>query len=171
MSSQTLRPHAELVRDVQAALRGLHHAVDSLSQTVADQLGVNRTDLRCIHMLGLHGPLTAGQLAEMCGLTTGAVTAVIDRLESIGFARRVRDLADRRRVYVELTPSAGQQMGAIYRDLIAASTATMENYSDEMLIFLRDFVQRGSHVTLEHVERVKAMNIAVGDKARQAEPS
>lgn len=136
-------------------MRGLHHAVDTLSQTVADHLGVNRTDLRCIHMLGLHGPLTAGQLAESCGLTTGAATTVIDRLESTGFARRTRDAVDRRRVFVELTPSAGQQMAAIYRDLVAASAATMDSYSDETLTVIRDFVQRGSTVTLEHVERIK----------------
>lgn len=171
MSSQIPCPRAELVRDVQAALRGLHNAVDTLSQTVADQLGVNRTDLRCIQMLGQFGPMTAGQLAEASGLTTGAVTTVIDRLEKTGYARRVRDEVDRRRVYVELTPSAGQRMGAIYRDLVRASAASMEGYSDETLLLLRDFMLRGREVTLAHVERVKAMPDDLDRTARPADPS
>ena len=160
MSSQSDCTRAELIREVQAALRGMHNAVDTLSQTVADQLGVNRTDLRCMQMLGQFGPLTAGQLAEASGLTSGAVTSVIDRLEKTGFALRVRDAVDRRRIYVELTPSAGQQLGAIYRDLVAASAASMASYSDETLILIRDFVTRGRDVTLEHVERVKALPLA-----------
>jgi DNA-binding MarR family transcriptional regulator len=159
------------VREVQAALRGVHNAVDTLSQTVADQLGVNRTDFRCLQMLGQFGPMTAGRLAEASGLTTGAVTTVIDRLERDGYARRVRDDADRRRIYVELTPAAGQRMGAIYRDLVIDSAASMAGYSDDELTLLRDFMLRGREVTLTHVERVKAMPNDSLRLARPAEPS
>jgi DNA-binding MarR family transcriptional regulator len=159
------------VRDVQAALRGVHNAVDTLSQTIADQLGLNRTDFRCVQMLGQFGPMTAGQLAELSGLTTGAVTSVIDRLERDGYARRVRDDADRRRVFVELTPAAGQRMGAIYRELVIDSAATMADYTDDELILLRDFMHRGRQVTLNHVERVKAMADQPERGARPAEPS
>ena len=171
LSRQSNTPRHELVREVRAALRGLHSAVDTLSQTVADQIGVNRTDLRCIQMLGQHGPLTAGQLAEASGLTTGAVTTVIDRLEKTGFAQRVRDDVDRRRIYVALTPSANQQMSAIYRDLVAASAASMGCYSDETLTLIRDFVVRGREITLEHVERVKALPADTDLSAQRADPS
>lgn len=163
MSSDSQCTRQELVREVQATLRGLHAAVDSLSQTVADKLGVNRTDLRCLQMLGQFGPLTAGQLAEASGLTTGALTTVIDRLEKTGVARRVRDEVDRRRVYVTLTPSASQQLHSIYRDLLINSAAMMERYSDEELMLVRDFVRLGRDVTLEHVERVKAIPVGVDD--------
>ena len=170
LSSKPDDSRRALVGEVQAALRGVHNAVDTLSQTVADQLGVNRTDLRCIQMLGQFGPMTAGQLAEASGLTTGAVTSVIDRLEKTGFAGRVRDDIDRRRVYVELTPSAGQRIGAIYRELVISSAATMEGYSDAELILIRDFMLRGREVTLTHVERVKSMSDDSGRTARPAEP-
>jgi DNA-binding MarR family transcriptional regulator len=158
LSSQSQDSRQLLILEVQAALRGVHNAVDTLSQIIADQLGVNRTDLRCIQMLGQFGQLTAGQLAEASGLTTGALTSVIDRLEKAGFARRVRDEVDRRRVYVELTPTAGRRMGAIYRDLVISSAASMEGHSDAELILIRDFMLQGSEVTLAHVERVKAMS-------------
>jgi DNA-binding MarR family transcriptional regulator len=171
LSREPVGPRDALVREVQAALRGVHNAVDTLSQTAADQLGVNRTDFRCLQMLGQFGPMTAGQLAEASGLTTGAVTSVIDRLERDGFARRVRDETDRRRVFVELTPAAGQRMGAIYRDLVIDSAATMADYTDDELILLRDFMRRGRQVTLNHVERVKAMADQPERGARPAEPS
>jgi DNA-binding MarR family transcriptional regulator len=170
LSSEPDADRAELVRTVQAAARGLHNAVDTLNQTVADQLGVNRTDLRCIQMLGQFGPRTAGQLAEASGLTTGAVTSVIDRIERANFARRVRDEVDRRRVYVELTPSSGQRMFAIYRDLVTSSAASVEGYSDAELLLIREFLQRGREVTLAHVERVKAMPNDPERTARPAEP-
>jgi DNA-binding MarR family transcriptional regulator len=168
LSSEYPGSRQQLILDVQAALRGVHNAVDTLSQTIAELLGVNRTDLRCLQMLGQFGPMTAGQLAEASGLTTGALTSVIDRLEKTGLARRVRDDVDRRRVYVELTPSAGRRMGAIYRDLVISSAASMEGYSDAELILIRDFMLQGREVTLAHIERVKAMATGLDDAAGSA---
>ena len=69
-------------------------------------LGLNPTDVRCVDLLDQHGTMTAGALAELAGLSTGAVTFLLDRLERAGFVRRVRDLEDRRRVLVELVPLA-----------------------------------------------------------------
>jgi DNA-binding MarR family transcriptional regulator len=85
-------------------LRELGEAVDLFTQVVADRLGLNRTDLAVLSLLGARGPLSAGQLAEATGLTTGAVTGVADRLERAGYARREPDPDDRRRVIVRLVP-------------------------------------------------------------------
>ncbi|MGH3128797.1 MAG: MarR family transcriptional regulator [Gaiellaceae bacterium] len=65
---------------------------------------MNRTDLRCLNIIENNGAMTAGRLAELSGLTTAAVTSVLDRLERAGYARRVRDQPDRRQVMVEVTP-------------------------------------------------------------------
>jgi DNA-binding MarR family transcriptional regulator len=83
-------------------LRDLGEAVDLFQQVAADRLGLNRTDLTVLSLLDARGPLTAGQLAEATGLTTGAVTGVADRLEKAGYARREPDPDDRRRVIVTL---------------------------------------------------------------------
>src|SRR4051812_37338742 len=72
---------------------------------VADRMGVSVTDAKCRSILLQLGPMTAGMLAEQLGLTTGAVTGVINRLESAGFVRRVADPKDRRRVVVEPVPN------------------------------------------------------------------
>src|SRR5690242_18094324 len=70
------------------------------SQAVADQVGLHPTDTECLDFLLLNGPSTAGQLAVYTGLTTGAVTAMIDRLTKAGYVRREHDEKDRRRVNV-----------------------------------------------------------------------
>ena len=66
----------------------------------AEAVGLNPSDLGCLCLLLLHGPSPAGRLAELTNLTTGAVTGVIDRLERAGFAQRVVEPTDRRKVIV-----------------------------------------------------------------------
>jgi DNA-binding MarR family transcriptional regulator len=74
------------------------HLVHSL--LAAEALGLAPTDLMCMCLLQLHGPATPGWLAEMTGLSTGAVTGVVDRLERGGYTTRAQDPQDRRRVIV-----------------------------------------------------------------------
>ena len=85
-------------------VRRSQNATDRFDQAVADAIGINRTDLRCLDVIQREWPVAAGRLAEQTGLTTGAITTVLDRLERAGYARRVRDPSDRRRVLVEVTP-------------------------------------------------------------------
>lgn len=145
----------ELVLEVQSALRSLHESVDYLSQMMAGMLGINRTDFRCLQILGLHGPTTAGQLAEESGLTSGAVTTVLDRLERANLARRIRDTEDRRRVLVEMTPEAYERVSALYAGLVASSASMVADYSDDDLLLVHGFLTRGAAITREHAERVK----------------
>src|SRR5918992_5162163 len=90
------------------AVRAYQTGVDNFDQAVADHLGINRTDGRCIDLIDQAGGMTAGELAKAAGLTTGAVTAVVDRLEAAGVARRVADPEDRRRVRIEATAKVWQ---------------------------------------------------------------
>src|SRR5882762_8719381 len=77
-------------------------AFDNLA---AQRLGVNLTDLHCLNVIERRGSVTAGELAADAGLTSGAITGVVDRLERAGYARRERDPDDRRRVGVAVTPA------------------------------------------------------------------
>ncbi len=86
-------------------------AFDALA---AVRLGVNATDLHCLNIIENGGGVTAGQLAREAGLTTGAVTGVIDRLERAGYARRAPDPVDRRRVSIEVTPRFRERAGEIW---------------------------------------------------------
>ena len=80
--------------------RVIRAANDIADQAVADYLGINRTDARCLDIIERLGGVTAGRLARESGLSTGAVTTVLDRLERSGLARRTSDPGDRRRVLV-----------------------------------------------------------------------
>lgn len=83
-------------------LRELGEAAGLLEQVMADRLGLARTDLVVASLLAVHGAQSAGELADATGLTTGAVTGCLDRLERVGLARRSADPGDRRRVIVTL---------------------------------------------------------------------
>src|SRR3979490_3402685 len=100
MSSRKRKVFEELIYEV----RRSQAATDRFDQAVADAIGLNRTDMRCLDVLSREGPVTAGRLAEATGLTSGAMTTALDRLERAGYARRTRDATDRRRVLVEATP-------------------------------------------------------------------
>src|SRR5579862_3079248 len=101
MMSRDSRRRVELLTSLNDGFRQLSAATILFHQAVADRLGMNITDHKCADILARTGPITAGELARRTGLTTGAITGVIDRLEKAGFVRRVRDENDRRRVIVE----------------------------------------------------------------------
>ncbi|MEU5862886.1 MULTISPECIES: MarR family transcriptional regulator [unclassified Nonomuraea] len=87
--------------DPSAVFRRYLGAMVLNSLAAAEAAGLNATDYYALNLLDLHGPLTSGELAVQTGLTTGATTRLIDRLEKGGFVRRVPDPADRRKVIVE----------------------------------------------------------------------
>src|SRR6185369_12031512 len=95
-------------------VRGWQADQELFDSTVIERAGINRTDWRCLDVLGTRGPMTAGQLAEAVRLTTGAVTGVLDRLEAAGLVRRVRDTKDRRKVIVEVTTELDRLGAPVY---------------------------------------------------------
>src|SRR5436190_18502319 len=105
---------AKLIDELTFEVRAAQSAVDQMDDAAARALGINRTDGRCLDIIDREGPVTAGRLAQASGLTTAAVTAVIDRLEKAGYARRLSDPADRRRVLVALTQLARDRGEAIW---------------------------------------------------------
>ncbi len=99
MSRDKTEIYAELIDEV----RRSQTATARFDSAVAARIGINQTDLSCLDVLSRTGPLTAGQLAAQTGLSSGAMTTAIDRLEQRGFVRRQRDSQDRRVVMIELT--------------------------------------------------------------------
>ena len=138
MSSRKRQLFGQLLFEVRAS----QNATDRFDQAVADALGLNRTDMRCLDILDREGRLTAGQLAAQTGLTTGAVTTVIDRLEAAGHARRVRDTDDRRRIYVELTGEARKKAGSFYAEHAQLAESLYNRYTEDQIELLLEFVKR-----------------------------
>jgi DNA-binding MarR family transcriptional regulator len=140
----------DLVRESQ---RGTDITDDLLCQL----LGINRTDSRCLDILDQRGQMTAGALAQESGLSTGAITAVIDRLEKVGYAHRVTDPGDRRRVLVELTDkarAAGYELMA--GPMIDAGQTLLGRYSERDLELMIDFMEQGAEIRERHIEWLRA---------------
>ena len=146
-----------IFRSMGDEVRAQQNAVELIDDIACQLTGLNRTDGRCLDIIDQHGRMTAGDLARASGLTTGAVTTVLDRLELAGHVRRVRDEHDRRRVYVEVTQETRQRLHELYAPLAARSRELMADYTVEELKLLRDFVRLGTQMSLEHAERLRAM--------------
>src|ERR1044072_5937210 len=90
-------PKRQLIEELITAFRASGNQDSAFDNLAADRLGVNRTDLHCLNAIENAGGLTAGELAAEVGLTSGAVTGVVDRLERAGFAPPAPHSAYRRR--------------------------------------------------------------------------
>ncbi|MEN0066761.1 MAG: MarR family transcriptional regulator [Myxococcota bacterium] len=112
--------------------RELYEAIDRLDQRAADRVGVSRNDLRALNLLE-RGPQRAGELAAQLGLTSGAMTTLIDRLEKTGLATRTRDPADRRVVLVAPTDRLFKEVGGLYRQVAGHLTSLAERYTAQEL--------------------------------------
>jgi DNA-binding MarR family transcriptional regulator len=148
---------AELSDAVLVAGRSLGNSSSMLLAACADRLGLHSTDWGCVLLLNeaLPEPLTAGQLAELTGLTTGAVTGVLDRLEGAGYVNRTRDPVDRRRVVVRLVPESMARTGPMFEGLIADMRALHGDYTDEELSVFTDMLTRSSEILRTHARRIR----------------
>jgi DNA-binding MarR family transcriptional regulator len=148
---------AALVAALDRALRETSAQTVLFSQAVADRAGMNPTDLESLDILARHGPMTAGRLAELTGLTTGAITGLVDRLERRGYARRERHPSDRRSVLVRpLTEVAERDLAPPYTAMRQAMEELFARYSEEELAIIADFISRAAAITGEQVARLRS---------------
>jgi DNA-binding MarR family transcriptional regulator len=145
-----------------ALMQELEHAVRKSSalgvifgQTVANRVGVSSSDLECLDFLNIEGRVTAGRLAELTGLTTGAITGVVDRMEKAGLVRRERDESDRRKVFIAIVPEALARVGRFYEPLQKAVTRDWEGYTDAELKLLLRFMTQGYNTMLGVLDDLK----------------
>lgn len=129
-----------------------------LHQTIADRLGLNPTDHKCLEILGRAPDPTAGELAEWTGLTTGAVTAVIDRLERAGFVQRQAHPTDRRKVVVRVNPERLQEVQRLFEPLGEAMYALCSEYSEGELETIADYLTRAADLFRHEARRLREGN-------------
>jgi DNA-binding MarR family transcriptional regulator len=149
------RTRDELRTQLGDEIRAHQAAVNALDEAAAANLGINRTDLRCIDALIQSGPTTPGQLAGRLGLTTGSVTALLDRLQRLGYLTRTPDPTDRRRILVDATAEATAKAAAVYGPLAEEGAKDIARYSVTELELLIDYLRRGRALQDKHAERVR----------------
>jgi DNA-binding MarR family transcriptional regulator len=146
----------DLIAELTFEVRASQGATDQMDDAACKALGINRTDGRCLDVIDREGPVSAGRLAEASGLTTAAVTAVIDRLEKAGYARRLSDPDDRRRVLVELTPLMRERAAVIWGPF-AVFSEVLKRYTIEELELLRDFHRVGREYNEQRAAEVRTL--------------
>jgi DNA-binding MarR family transcriptional regulator len=136
--------------------RQLSTATILFHQAIADRLGMHVTDHKCAELLTRTGPIPAGELAQLTGLTTGAITGVIDRLEKAGFVRRAKDPNDRRRVVVELIPEHVERvMAPLFESVSQTMTNLCATYSTQELAVIRDFIARFRQCAWDETKKLR----------------
>ena len=146
----------ELLAELGHQVRRSQRATDSVDEAVQQLMGVNRTDSRCLDILDEREQMTAGELAREARLTTGAITAVLDRLERAGYVRRVADPSDRRRVLVEPTPLARRLAWELFGPMVESAQTLLRGYTDEQLQLFIDFQRLGAERQEQHAEWLRA---------------
>jgi DNA-binding MarR family transcriptional regulator len=138
-------------------IRANQRATDAVDEAASAVMGINRTDGKVLDILDQFGRMSAGDLARHSSLTTGAITAVIDRLESAGYVQRVADRGDRRRVLVDATDKTRQLTWELMgKPLSEAARPLLERYTDDELELLIQFTRAGREMQERHAEWLRA---------------
>ena len=161
----------ENIESVVRSLRRVNLQGSLFGQTVAIRFGLSESDIETLEALIEMGASTAGRLSELTGLTSGAVTRVIDRLEQSGYVRRVPDPSDRRRVIVEVVP---EKVAAIQSTLDRVGTASAEEigrYTEAQLALISDFLTRMEAITRAEAATLRENPDVTSDGSRTSEHS
>src|ERR671910_2405316 len=128
-------------------------------QAVADELGLNITDHKCLDLIHRFGAMPAGRLAELTSLTTGAVTGMIDRLEKVGYVRRTNDPKDRRKTIVEpiKNKKLERKIEMIFMPLHERMHNFLSSSSDSELTLLLDVMTKLIEQTREESRRLRSL--------------
>jgi len=156
---------ANLERDAVEEMRGWQTDQDIFDDLAAIYAGLNRTDTRVIDLVERAGRLTAGEIAIAARLSSGAVTALIDRLEEQDLVRRVRDPSDRRRVLVEITEKVAERMAPVFGPVAEEGYRNLKQWSDEDIETVMRFVRMSREFLARHSTRVQKL-IAEKDARR-----
>jgi DNA-binding MarR family transcriptional regulator len=155
-----------LLQELIAANRAYQTAVEKMDDAFCKLAGVNRTDGRCLDVIDQRPGLTAGELAAAVGLSPGAVTTALDRLEARGFVTRTRDPADRRRVTLRLTPEFSKLAWSAYGPLGEMGGPMIAELSDEELGAIIRFLRGGTGINEQRADQLLA-EAAASDERQQ----
>ena len=150
----------DIIQAINDKFREMSTETIMFHQAVADVLGLYITDHKCLDLIYRFGAMPAGRLAELTGLTTGAVTGIIDRLEKAGYVRRTNDPQDRRRTIVEPTRNKRleRKLELIFNPMSNRMSKLMSSYSDSQLTFLYDVLTKSLEQSHEELNKLRQLH-------------
>jgi DNA-binding MarR family transcriptional regulator len=148
----------QIIQAINDKLREMSTETIMFHQAVADTLGLHITDHKCLDLIHRYGAMPAGRLAELTGLTTGAVTGTIDRLEKAGYVRRASDPKDRRRTIVEpaRNKKLEKKIESIFMPLHERMSKLFSSYSDSELAFLLDVLTKTLDQSHQEMKKLRS---------------
>ena len=149
----------EIIQTIVDKFREMSTETIMFHQAVADELGLHITDHKCMDIIHRFGAMPAGRLGEMTGLTTGAITGMMDRLEKAGYVRRANDPKDRRKTIVEpvRNKKLERKIEMIFTPLHERMHKFLSSYSDNELTFLFDAITKLIEQTREESKRLRSL--------------
>ena len=164
------KDNQELIDEIVERLAGRHStAVVLFHQAVAECLGLGPTDHKCLHLLREHGgiaarePITASKLAAITGLTTGAMTGVVARLERAGFLRRELDPHDQRRQHLYADMERGGEIHSAIAPLRKDVAAMLKDFDNHQLAAIAQFLAQSTELAYRHAAVMRAQGSLVLD--------
>ncbi len=148
----------ELARELGDEFRINQNLNEVFDEAARTRLGVNATDLRSLDIIQRLDGVTAGELAREAGLTTGAVTSVIDRLERAGYVERESDPNDRRKVLVKMTPAAFEAVYSIWGPETQDYIEQMSSLPRQQLEAFIAFMREANEIQRKHLDRIRGEN-------------
>lgn len=135
-------------------------AIVVFHETVGRLLGLSAVERKCLDLLRRLGPVTAGAIGEHTGLTTGAITRMVDRLSKAGYVRRTADPHDRRKVVVRLVPNERMDalMAAAFGPYVEDMGAIMSRYDEVERRAILDWVHRTTDALVTSTRRIAGLD-------------
>jgi DNA-binding MarR family transcriptional regulator len=139
----------KMLAELRTAGRAHSSAAVMYHAAISARMGLSAVEEKTLDLLQRSGSLSTGELRELTGLAPASVSGLVDRLERKGFARRVRESQDRRRVLVEVAPGTESRFAPLFAPFSAQLAALYAEYSDEELAVILDFLQRSARIQQE----------------------
>lgn len=146
---------SDLVERVSLEIRRMGAHSVMMSQVIADRFGLHTTDLECLDLINMRGKTTAGELAQATGLTSGAMTALLDRLERAGYITRVHDSADRRRITIQVREEAIEPIKTVYAPIGKRMGALWSSFTADELKTIAQFLERSTDLGVVCIEQIR----------------
>ncbi len=166
MPSQKLETREQIVSNLMVSIRKEIRAATLFVHTMSEITGMHPTDIKCLDFLSDVKFATAGELAKITGLTTGAITAVIDRLEKIGFVKREADSKDRRKIIVRMIPEHPNNLELIRNIFVDQLPNNLSEYSNEELTLITNWNKKLSDIFHSEIEKIKTSKKELNPKLK-----
>lgn len=149
----------DLIHAIGNAVQLFQDATDAFDDAACAALGLNRTDLKCVSVIAQRKRVAVGEIGKAAGLTRGAMTTALDRIEHAGYARRLRDPDDRRGVLVELTDKGRKAIDAIWGEYVRNAETFFSRYTTSELRTILRYLQEGRSAQEANMARVKILRV------------